>query len=425
MTVPDGWEEKRLDEWGSIFSGSTPSTNVAAFWNGEIVWITPPDLSRLSSAYLSDSAKKITEAGLNACSAQLLPPGSIVLSSRAPIGYVAIPVVPFCTNQGCKTLKLKDGLDPRFAYYNILFNIDKIKNLGEGTTFAEVSKAALSSVRLSFPKRGAEQAKIADILETADRAIEESEKLIAKQQCVRIGLMQALLTRGIDGNGELRSESSHRFCDSVVGRIPEDWRVASVGELFELRREKGKPGLPIMSVVMAHGLVERAALDRRVETNLSPEGHALVLKGDITYNMMRMWQGVLGRANFDCVVSPAYVVLKPRDSVDSCFAEWLFRDERSTLKFRRSSRGVVDDRLRLYPRDLFQVKFAVPKSVQEQEEIAQRLEAINSRLAAEIAELGKLRRVRAGLMRDLLTGNKRVTALLEPQPEDERIYAVA
>ena len=299
------------------------------------------------------------------------------------------------------------------------------KLLGEGTTFAEISKAALSSIRLSFPKSGAEQVKIADVLEAVDRAIEESKKLIAKQQRVRIGLMQDLLTCGIDANAELRSESSHRFCDLVLGRIPEDWRVASVGDLFELRREKGKPGLPIMSVVMEHGLVERATLDRRVETNLPPEGHALVLNGDITYNMMRMWQGVLGRANFDCLVSPAYVVLKPRDNVDSCFAEWLFRDERSTLKFRRSSRGVVDDRLRLYPLDLFKIKFAVPNSVREQEEIARRLEAIKSRTAAEIAELEKLRRVRAGLMKDLLTGNKRVTGMPGSEPEDEKLYAVA
>jgi type I restriction enzyme S subunit len=138
-----------------------------------------------------------------------------------------------------------------------------------------------------------------------------------------------------------------------------------------------------------------------------------------------MWQGVLGRANFDCLVSPAYVVLEPRKNIDSRFAEWLFRDERSILKFRRSSRGVVDDRLRLYPSDLFQIKLAFPKSLYEQEAIGQRLEAMKSHIAAEIAELEHVRRVRAGLMQDLLTGNKRVTALLEPEPENEKRYAVA
>jgi type I restriction enzyme S subunit len=263
-----------------------------------------------------------------------------------------------------------------------------------GSTRNGLPTSAIESVTMPTPPR-LEQEKIAQILSTADAAIEQSEMLIAKQQRIRIGLMQDLLTRGIDRHGNLRSESSHRFCDSDVGRIPEDWYVASVGELFELRRERGRPGLPIMSVVMEHGLVERATVERRVETNLLPEGHALVLKGDITYNMMRMWQGVLGRANFDCLVSPAYVVLKPRGHIDSRYAEWLLRNERSVLKFRRSSRGVVDDRLRLYPRDLFQIKFPIPKWLQEQEEIALRLDAIKSHIATEIAGLEQLRRVRA------------------------------
>jgi type I restriction enzyme S subunit len=147
------------------------------------------------------------------------------------------------------------------------------------------------------------------------------------------------------------------------------------------------------------------------------------MKGDITYNMMRMWQGVLGRALFDCLVSPAYVVLKPRIGIDSCFAEWLFRDERSIQQFRRSSRGVVDDRLRLYPRDLFQIRFAIPKSLYEQQAIGRRLEASKAHIAAEVAGLEQMRRLRTGLMQDLLTGDKRVTALLEPKPRREQMYA--
>ena len=147
----EGWERKRFDEIGTIFSGSTPSTSIRAFWDGEIVWVTPNDLSKLNTPYLHDSAKRITEKGLNGCSAHLLPPHSLVLSSRAPIGYVALPTVQFCTNQGCKTIKLKSTFHPEFTYYNVLLNIHEIKNLGEGTTFAEISKTALSTVELSFP----------------------------------------------------------------------------------------------------------------------------------------------------------------------------------------------------------------------------------------------------------------------------------
>jgi type I restriction enzyme S subunit len=181
--------------------------------------------------------------------------------------------------------------------------------------------------------------------------------------------------------------------------------------------------VPVMSVVMKDGLVERASVERRVESNLPPEGHALVLEGDIAYNMMRMWQGVLGRALFDCLVSPAYVVLKPREAINTHFAEWLFRDERSILKFRWASRGVVDDRLRLYADDLFAIEFAIPKSLDEQESIAQRLDAIKDQIAKESAILDKYKRIRVGLMQDLLSGTKRVTNLLAIEPRHEKVYA--
>jgi type I restriction enzyme, S subunit len=138
---------------------------------------------------------------------------------------------------------------------------------------------------------------------------------------------------------------------------------------------------------------------------------------------MRMWQGVLGRALFDCLVSPAYVVLKPKEAINTHFAEWLFRDERSILKFRRASRGVVDDRLRLYADDLFAIEFAIPDSLDEQEVIAERIDAIKDRIAKESALLAKFRRIRVGLMQDLLYGRKRVTNLLPPEPKGEKVYA--
>jgi type I restriction enzyme S subunit len=185
--------------------------------------------------------------------------------------------------------------------------------------------------------------------------------------------------------------------------------VATIGDLFEKRTEHGRVGLPVMSIVMRDGLVERSSVDRRVESNLSPQGHALVLKDDIAYNMMRMWQGVLGRASFDCLVSPAYVVLKPKDAINTRFAAFLFSDERSIQKFRQFSQGVVDDRLRLYFHDLVHIPFAVPTSLDEQEEIAQRIEACNRRIATEQASLEQYQHLRLGLMQDLLTGKVRVT----------------
>jgi type I restriction enzyme, S subunit len=118
-----------------------------------------------------------------------------------------------------------------FTYYNVLFNIDKVKNLGEGTTFAEISKTALSTVELDFPTSLPEQTKIAEILSTVDRAIEQTAAFIAKQQRIKTGLMQDLLTSGINEHGNIRSEQTHKFKDSPLGRIPVEWKVFEINTM--------------------------------------------------------------------------------------------------------------------------------------------------------------------------------------------------
>ncbi len=205
MRDVEKWQLKRLEEIGDIYSGSTPSTTKSSFWNGDIIWVTPNDLSQLNTPYLKTSGKKITLEGLKSCSAHILPSGSIILSSRAPIGYIAISTVEFCTNQGCKSFNLKEQYNSEFVYYNLNFNINKIKSLGEGTTFAEISKTALGKVEILFLENKEEQEKIAAVLSTIDRAIAQTEAIIAKQQRIKTGLMQDLLTKGVDENGNIRS----------------------------------------------------------------------------------------------------------------------------------------------------------------------------------------------------------------------------
>jgi len=93
-----------------------------------------------------------------------------------------------------------------------------------------------------------------------------------------------------------------------------------LGDYFSSSREKGVEGLPLLSVTLHNGLIHRGDLDRRTETNIEANGHLLVRQGDIAYNMMRVWQGALGRASFDGMVSPAYVVLRPNKDIDSKFS---------------------------------------------------------------------------------------------------------
>ena len=130
---------------------------------------------------------------------------------------MAIPTVPFCTNQGCKSIVLHNSYHSEFVYHAVTAAVPRLKRLGEGTTFAEISKSSLAKAEVVLPIDKAEQAKIAEVLSTVDRAIEQTEALIAKQQRIRTGLMQDLLTRGIDEHGDLRSEQTHEFKDSPLG----------------------------------------------------------------------------------------------------------------------------------------------------------------------------------------------------------------
>lgn len=154
-----------------------------------------------------------------------------------------------------------------------------------------------------------------------------------------------------------------------------------LGDLFESRRERGRPGLPLLSVTMNDGLVDREDLDRKQDTTLSPEEHLLVMPGDIAYNTMRMWQGAFGLANREGMVSPAYVVLRARQNADPEYLAQLLRTPRMRYLLRAYSYGLTDDRLRLYFEDFAAIPAYVP-SLEEQRRIAKILDAWDQSIRA-------------------------------------------
>lgn len=154
--------------------------------------------------------------------------------------------------------------------------------------------------------------------------------------------------------------------------LPEGWRECRLGDLFENRKERGRDGLPTLSVTMTDGLVNRENLDRKQDSALTPEEHLLVKPGDIAYNTMRMWQGAFGLADRDGMVSPAYVVLKPKPNADSAYLAQLLRAPRLRYMLRAYSYGLTDDRLRLYFDDFAAIPVCIP-SLDEQRRIARLL----------------------------------------------------
>lgn len=157
-----------LDNCCEIISGATPKTSNAEYWNGDICWATPKDLSNLDGAYISDTPRKLTHDGLNSCASAILPVGSVLFSSRAPIGHVAVNTVPMATNQGFKSFIPKTNLiNAKFLYYWLCANKSYLESLGNGATFKEVSKSVISRVEIPLPPLD-EQKRIADILDRAE-----------------------------------------------------------------------------------------------------------------------------------------------------------------------------------------------------------------------------------------------------------------
>lgn len=163
-----GWPTVRLEDCTEIVSGATPSTSESAYWDGDICWATPRDLSELDGAYISDTPRKITRTGLQSCAATVLPPESVLFSSRAPIGHVAINTVPMATNQGFKSfVPARDLVHAKFLYHWLRRNRPYLEGLGNGATFKEVSKAVVARIEIPLPPLP-EQLRIAEILDKAD-----------------------------------------------------------------------------------------------------------------------------------------------------------------------------------------------------------------------------------------------------------------
>lgn len=172
------WITKKIADIADVVAGGTPSTNNSEFWNGDIGWITPADLSGYKYRYIANGARNISSAGLNNSSAYLLPKNTVLLSSRAPIGYVAIAEKELATNQGFKNLICDDTqVDYRFMYYWLQLNADALKSFASGATFPELSAGTVKKIKVTLPDI-VTQNRIADILSTYDDLIESNNRRI-------------------------------------------------------------------------------------------------------------------------------------------------------------------------------------------------------------------------------------------------------
>ena len=187
------WSKQQLGDICNIVNGGTPSTSIAEFWNGKILWCTPTDITSCSTKYIYTTESKITESGLKASSATLLPKGALLLCSRATIGEVRIAGNTICTNQGFKSLVVHQNISNEWLYYMVHVLKFNMLEKAIGSTFLEISKKDLAELDIIVPEF-TEQKAIAQVLSDMDSEIEQLEKKLAKYQQIKQGMMQELLT---------------------------------------------------------------------------------------------------------------------------------------------------------------------------------------------------------------------------------------
>ena len=206
----------KLSELGEIVGGSTPSTKIAENYGGTISWITPKDLANYNKMFIKNGERNITEQGFKSCSAKMLPKNSILFTSRAPIGYIAIADKELCTNQGFKSIIPNSNVDYLFLYYLLKYNKEYIASFGSGTTFKEVSGTVMKNIEVMIPESIEDQRKISNILYTIDKKIELNNQTNDNL----LNLIQSLYIEKIKNNNDDRFEEKtlDEFCNIFTGK---------------------------------------------------------------------------------------------------------------------------------------------------------------------------------------------------------------
>ena len=210
------WKKVKLGDIADIIGGGTPSTKNYDFWNGDISWLTPKDLSGYKERYISKGERNITTSGLQNSSARLLPKGTVLLTSRAPIGYLAIAKQEVCTNQGFKSIVLKSGYSPEFFYYLLKNNMEYIIGMSSGSTFAEISGTQVKNLEFNIPDYDT-QKKIAGVLGALDDKIVLNNKI----------------NQNLEAQAQALFKSWFVDFEPFGGQMPSDWKIGKLDDIVD------------------------------------------------------------------------------------------------------------------------------------------------------------------------------------------------
>ncbi len=407
MKTVEGWQPKSLRQLATINYGKSPAAILSD--DGDYPVVGTGGAERLGRAYLYDGE-------------------SVVLGRKGTIDRVHFASGKFWTIDTAYYLSNFKQAFPRWLFY-FLQTLD-LRQMNEATGVPSLSRELLYKIEIPTPPEP-EQVQIAEILSVVDRAIEVTEALIAKQQRLKTGLMQDFLQSGIDEQGSLRSEKSHGYKDSPLGKIPLEWDLSTLkhvgkwvsgGTPSKANSSYWGDEVPWVCPKDMKTFDLNATIDRLTHAGVR-HGSRLVPK-DAVFIVVR---GMILAHTFPVSIGSGpmafnqdvkAIVANP-DVVPRFLAYWLVSNGGNLLKLTTTA---THGTKRFDMNELFEVPVGLPKK-DEQRRIVDRLDAAQAEIAVNSRTAAKLRSLKTGLMQDLLSGRKRVTALLEPEPKREKVYA--
>ncbi len=387
------WEVKSIADLSErIAQGGTPATSVAEYWNGGIPWITPAEMGDdAATHYTSATVRTISAEGLRNSSAELLPVNSVIISSRAPIGYVTINSVEMATNQGCKGIVPCADVHHEFLYFGLLNAKTRLNDIGAGAGFKEISTSSLAAFQIPVPSLP-EQQQIADCLTSLDDLIRAEEGRLGALKDHKRGLMQRLFPAPGQTTPRLRFPEF---------RHAGPWEVKRLGEIAEINPSTGPlpPNFVYIDLesVVGGELVQKKHISRKG----APSRAQRVLKvGDVIYQMVRPYQ--MNNLLFEMddgqeyVASTGYAQLRAEGS--STFLYQLIHTTPFTNSVLEKCTG--SNYPAISSSDLADLRTRVP-ALPEQQKIADCLTALDDLIRAQGETIAALKGHKAGLMQKL------------------------
>jgi len=377
--LPKGWKNAKINEITTIIGGGTPNTAIKEYYGGEIPWLSPVDLSGYKHKYISKGRKNITQLGLKKSSARLLPKDSVLFSSRAPIGYIAIAQNEVSTNQGFKSLLPSSNYDPSFAFYYLKHKTDYIESQASGTTFKEISGKKLGEIHIPLPPLS-EQKRIVAKLDAIFGHLDVLREKLDRIPKLLKNFRQQVLTQAVTGEltkewregrelGDWENKTAKEFFEYITSGS-RGWAqyYSSTGEQLFVRitnMRYGKMDLDLRSEKCQ--LLKLPDKQEGKRTLLRPRDILISITADV--GMIALVDNKLDQ---EAYVNQHICLARPKADINEKFLAYYLMSEEGFGQFQIKKRGVTKAGLTL--EDIRNLKIQVP-SVDEQCEIVSVIES--------------------------------------------------